>query len=179
MKALLIVDVQNDFCPGGALAVPDGDKIVPVINSIIDKFDLVVSSQDWHPDKGEHFEKWPLHCLQNTKGADFHPDLKVDKINIKALKGTDGSDTGYSAFEATNLNLADELKKRGVKELYVCGLATEYCVRATAVDSMKNGFKTFLVEDAIKGLNEENCIKTINELINLGIKIINSKSVTK
>lgn len=177
MRALLIVDLQNDFCPGGALAVPDGDKIVPVINSIIDKFDLVVSSQDWHPEKGEHFEKWPLHCLQNTKGADFHPDLRTDLIDIKALKGTDGSDTGYSAFEATNLNLAEELKKRGVTDLYVCGLATEYCVRATAIDSVKNRFNTFLIIDAVKGLNEDRCNKTIDELEKMGVKVISSESL--
>src|SRR5690606_19482878 len=109
-KALLIVDVQNDFCPGGALAVKDGDKVVPVINGIIDKFDLVLASKDWHPVDSVHFEKWPVHCVQNTYGADFHPDLQTDKIDRVLLKGTQNKDDGYSAFEATNVSLADFLR---------------------------------------------------------------------
>ena len=177
MKALLIVDLQNDFCPGGALAVPDGDKIVPVINSIMDRFDLVVSSQDWHPDKGEHFDKWPPHCLQNTRGADFHPDLRADKIDIKLLKGTDGSDTGYSAFEATNIDLVKLLKERDIDKLYITGLATEYCVKATAIDALKNGFDTFLIVDATKGLDEAKSKKTIEELEKIGVKPVVSAEI--
>jgi nicotinamidase/pyrazinamidase len=92
--ALLIVDVQNDFCPGGALGVKDGDKIVPTINKIIKKFDLVISSQDWHPEDSVHFEKWPVHCVAGTKGAEFHPDLKSEKIDLRLIKGTDNKDDG-------------------------------------------------------------------------------------
>jgi len=177
MKALLIVDVQNDFCPGGALAVPGGDTVVPVINSIIDKFDLVVSSQDWHPDKGQHFDKWPLHCLQNSKGADFHSALKKDKIDIKALKGTDGSDSGYSAFEATNIDLSMVLKEKGVSDIYVTGLATEYCVKASAMDAVKKGFNTFIILDAVKGLDEEKSRQAIEDLKKMGVKAIFSTEI--
>jgi len=151
LKCLIIVDVQNDFCPGGALAVPDGDKIVPVINEIIKYFDFVVASQDFHPPKGEHFKKWPLHCIAGTKGAELHPDLKKEKIDIFLLKGTDGSDTGYSAFEATNVDLNTMLKEKNIKSVYVVGLASEYCVKATAMDALKKGFEVYVIKDATKG----------------------------
>ena len=97
MKALLIVDVQNDFCPGGALGAPGNDEVVPVINKIQDKFDVVVASKDWHPENSIHFEKWPVHCVANTKGAEFHPDLKTGKIDTIFLKGTGNKDDGYSS----------------------------------------------------------------------------------
>ncbi len=98
MKALLIVDVQNDFCPGGTLAVPEGDKVVPVINQIMDFFPLVIASKDWHPTDSVHFKKWPPHCLQNTPGSDFHPQLNSSKIKTVFLKGTKNKDDGYSTF---------------------------------------------------------------------------------
>ncbi len=154
-RALLIVDVQNDFCPGGALAVEDGDKVVPPINGIMDKFDLVISSQDWHPEKTVHFEKWPEHCVAGTKGAEFHPDLDIDKIDLKLLKGTDNKDDGYSAFEATNRSLTGFLRENNIEQLYVCGLATDYCVKASAIDAITQGFQTFVVTDAIAAVNVE------------------------
>lgn len=152
-KALLIVDVQNDFCPGGALAVENGDKVVPVINRIMDKFDVVVSSQDWHPTDSVHFRNWPPHCIANTHGADFHPDLKTDKINLKLLKGTADKDDGYSAFEATNARLADFLHEQKINNLYICGLATDYCVKATALDALNHGFHTYVIADAVQAVN--------------------------
>jgi nicotinamidase/pyrazinamidase len=153
MKALIIVDVQVDFCPGGALAAAGGDKIIPVINSLMDKFDLVVASRDWHPAQTIHFDKWPVHCVQETHGADFHEQLKSGKIQQQFLKGTENKDDGYSAFEATNKNLADFLKEHKIDELFVTGLATDYCVKATALDSVNNGFKTTVIEDAIAAVN--------------------------
>ncbi|MCA1928253.1 MAG: isochorismatase family protein [Calditerrivibrio sp.] len=177
MKCLLIVDVQNDFCPGGALAVPDGDKVVDIINLIIDKFELVISSQDWHPSSGAHFDRWPIHCVANTEGAALHPALSKEKIDIFLLKGTDGSDTGYSAFEATNINLSDLLKYRNIKSLYVTGLATEYCVKATCIDAVKNGLEVFLVKEGTKGIDDENCKKTLEELKKNGVKIISYKDI--
>jgi len=138
-KALLIVDVQNDFCPGGALGVKEGDKVVSVINSIIDKFDFVISSQDWHPEESIHFEKWPPHCIANTYGADFHPALNTEKIGLKLQKGTANKDDGYSAFEATNVSFSDFLRKNNITNLYVCGLATDYCVKASALDAINHG----------------------------------------
>ncbi len=114
-KALLIVDVQNDFCPGGALGVKEGDQVVPVINSIIDRFDFVISSQDWHPEGSVHFEKWPPHCIAHTRGADFHPGLKTEKIGLKLRKGTADKDDGYSAFEATNVSFSDGRRQEGIR----------------------------------------------------------------
>ena len=126
MKALLIVDVQNDFCPGGALAAPYGDEVVPVINQLMQKFTVIVASKDWHPKNSAHFEKWPLHCVQNTRGAEFHPDLNDQSIQKVFLKGTSGKDDGYSAFEATNEDLKKYLLDKNVDQLYVAGLTTEY-----------------------------------------------------
>lgn len=177
MKCLLIVDVQNDFCPGGPLAVPNGDKVVDIINSIIDKFDLVISSQDWHPSSGEHFKNWPLHCIAETTGADLHPDLNKEKIDIFLKKGTDGSDTGYSAFEATNINLLELLRSKNIKKVYITGLATEYCVKATCMDALNNGLEVFLVKEGTKGINREDCEKTFIELEKNGVRITSFKEI--
>lgn len=149
MKALLIVDVQNDFCPGGALPAPNGDKIIPLINELTDRFSLVVASKDAHPVETRHFEKWPPHCVAGTEGAEFHPVLNTGRINKVFLKGTGDRDDGYSAFEATSDDLEDFLKSRSVSDLYICGLTTEYCVKNSALDAANKGFRTLLVEDAI------------------------------
>jgi nicotinamidase/pyrazinamidase len=153
MRGLLIVDVQNDFCPGGALAVPEGDKVVPVINQLMDKFTVVVASKDWHPQASVHFKHWPPHCVQNTRGAEFQPQLQSKKIQQVFLKGTHDKDDGYSAFEATNLDLNEYLDSKGVTELYVTGLATDYCVKASAIDAAKKGFRVFVVTDAVSAVN--------------------------
>jgi len=153
MKALLIVDVQNDFCPGGALAVPTGDQIVPVINSMLPQFDLVIASKDWHPSQTAHFDQWPVHCVQNSAGADFHPDLNHQEIDQILHKGTGNQDDGYSAFEATNLDLAEFLKQKNVGDLTVVGLATDYCVKASALDAVKQGLKTCVRKDAVRAVN--------------------------
>jgi len=178
-KVLLIVDVQNDFCPGGALAVKDGDKVVPVINSIIDKFDLVLASKDWHPVDSVHFEKWPVHCVQNTYGAEFHPDLQVDKIDRVLLKGTQNKDDGYSVFDATNISLADFLREEGVTDLYVCGLATDYCVKATALDACKQGFRTYVITDAVAAvnLNGGDDKKALEEMSSQGCILVKSSEI--
>ncbi len=179
MKALLIVDVQNDFCPGGTLAVPNGDKVVPVINKLMEAFPLVIASKDWHPKDTVHFQKWPPHCVQGTKGSDFHPKLNTAKINKVFLKGTKNKDDGYSAFEATNADLAEFLKEEEVTDLYVCGLATDYCVKATALDADRNGFETFVVEDAMaavnKGLGDGE--RAFKEMWQSGITLVKSDEV--
>ena len=179
MRALIIVDVQNDFCPGGALPAPEGDRVVPVINKIIDRFPFVVASRDWHPEGTVHFEKWPAHCVENTYGADYHPDLKKEKIDVHLFKGTGNVDDGYSAFEAANINLEQLLKEKEVDEVYVGGLTTEYCVKSTAIDSQKNGFRTFLVTDAVEGVkqNPGDVEKAIDEMAGLGIGMVNSNQV--
>ncbi|MBS1542693.1 MAG: isochorismatase family protein [Bacteroidetes bacterium] len=153
MKALLIVDVQNDFCTGGTLAVPEGEKVVPVINGILNRFKVIVASKDWHPAGSRHFEKWPVHCVQDTYGAAFYPQLDDEKIQKTFLKGTDEKNDGYSAFDATSDNLERFLKEKKVNDLYVCGLATDYCVLASALDARKKGFNVFVVEDAVKGVD--------------------------
>jgi nicotinamidase/pyrazinamidase len=180
MKGLLIVDVQNDFCPGGALAVPDGDRVVPVINSLMDKFPVVVASKDWHPKQTVHFQKWPVHCVHNTRGAEFHPGIISTKIEQVFLKGTGNKDDGYSAFEATNLDLEQYLKHKGVTELYVTGLATDYCVRASAIDASKKGFKTYVVSDAIAAVNVNpgDDQKALDDMKRAGAVLVTSRDIT-
>ncbi len=178
-KALLIVDVQNDFCPGGTLGVKDGDLVVEVINEIIDKFELVISSQDWHPEDSVHFKKWPVHCVADTKGAEFHPKLNSSKINLKLKKGTDNKDDGYSAFEATNINLSQYLKDNEVTTLYICGLTTDYCVKESALDSINRGIHTYVITDAIAAVNAEqgDDKKALNEMYNSGCILVESSEI--
>lgn len=179
MKALLIVDLQNDFCPKGALPAPHGDRVVPVINKMLDKFDYVLASKDWHPVNSIHFETWPVHCVRDTPGAEFHPDLDVSKLDMVFLKGTDNNDDGYSAFEATNKNLVEYLRQKRISELYVAGLTTEYCVKQTVLDALGHGFKTFLIEDAIQGISkkEDDVPKAIAEMKKAGASIVNADDI--
>ena len=154
-KALIVVDVQNDFCPGGTLAVPHGDEVVAPLNKLIDEFlergDPVYKSRDWHPPTTKHFSAyggtWPVHCVQNTEGAAFHPALHNDP-RIKIIsKDMDVAD-GYSAFDETDLN--SQLKQAGVEEVVVGGLATDYCVKHTVLDALKQGYKVKAVEEAMR-----------------------------
>lgn len=162
--ALVIVDVQNDFCPGGALPVPEGDKVVPALNQYIERFQkaglVIYASRDWHPEKTKHFKAygglWPAHCVQNTKGAEFHHDIKLPKEAIILTKGEDPNEDSYSGFQAKtkeNKSFADSLKEKGIERLYVGGLATDYCVRATVLDALKQGVKATILTDAVKGVN--------------------------
>ena len=163
-KALLIVDVQNDFCPGGALAVPEGDHVVPVLNSYISAFlgkNLpILASRDWHPKRSKHFQAfgglWPKHCVQNTTGAKFHPKLKLPKNTIILSKGMDPEEDSYSAFQAADSNgtvLQDVLRILGVDTLFIGGLATDYCVKQSVLDALKYSFHVSVLMDAIKGIN--------------------------
>lgn len=182
-KALLIVDVQRDFCPGGALAVPQGNKIIPCLNKYIKIFSKnklpVFASRDWHPKKTRHFKKfgglWPVHCVQNTKGAKFQPKLKLPKEAITISKGMDSEKDSYSAFQAQDSNgtgFLTLLKYLGVQELYIGGLATDYCVRASCIDALNNGFKVGLLVDAIKGVNlkPRDSEEAIMEIVRQGAK---------
>lgn len=177
MNALILVDVQNDFCPGGALPVPEGDLVVPVINRLQHGFDLVVATQDWHPashgsfavnhpgrNPGETIELaglaqilWPVHCVQNSPGAGFHPALDRSRIAAVFRKGTDPNVDSYSGFfdngRRSSTGLDDYLKSQGVSDVYVCGLATDYCVKATALDAVGLGYRTCLVQEACRGVN--------------------------
>jgi nicotinamidase/pyrazinamidase len=174
MNALIIVDVQNDFCPGGALPASEGDKIIPVINELMNKAQVIVASRDAHPADSQHFKKWPVHCVRGTNGADFHHDLNTKMIQQEVLKGTEDKDDGYSAFEATNVNLADFLKNRKVTDVYITGLTTEYCVKSTALDSIRNGFRTFVVKDAIAAVqpNSEEERKAMADMKNAGVILL-------
>ena len=179
MKALLIVDVQNDFCPGGTLAVEGGDEVVPVINSIMNYFDTVVASRDVHPENTKHFDKWPKHCVKGTKGAELHKDLATSKIDQVFLKGTGSEDDGYSAFEATNLNLESYLRGKGVDTLYLSGLATDVCVKHSAIDATDRGFRTFVVTDAVRGVDAEegDVDRAFAEMQRHGIRSISSQDL--
>ena len=174
MKALVIVDLQNDFLPGGALPAPDGNRIIPEINRMMDQFDLVVASRDWHPKESIHFDRWPPHCIKETEGAAYPEELNSEKINKEFLKGTGDNDDGYSAFEATSSNLDAYLKENDVDELYCCGLTTEYCVKSTALDGVKNGYKTHVIQKATAGVkaNPGDEEKAYREMEKAGVKII-------
>jgi nicotinamidase/pyrazinamidase len=183
-KALLIVDLQNDFCPGGALGVPGADRIVPVINKYIRIFFKkklpIFASADWHPIKTGHFKdfggRWPVHCIHNSKGAQFHPKLKIPKEAILLYKGMDPQRESYSVFQAEDIGgrrFPNLLKVLGIEELYIAGLATDYCVKFSAKDALKNGFKVRLLLDAIKGvdLKSGDSESAIKELTRLGAKM--------
>jgi nicotinamidase/pyrazinamidase len=163
-KALLIVDVQNDFLPGGSLAVPRGDEVIAPLNRHISDFVRdgcsIFASRDWHPAKTKHFKQyggvWPAHCVQNTPGAAFHPGLQLPADCIVVSKGMDPDKDSYSAFDGVNSNrtpLLTLLKERNVDHLYVAGLATDYCVKASALDALRNGFKLSILLDAIRGVD--------------------------
>ncbi len=157
--ALLIVDVQNDFCPGGALPVPEGDLVVPVLNRWIAQAEArgipVFASRDWHPNNHISFKgrggPWPPHCVQGTPGAAFHPDLKLPRDVRIVSKAKHPDKDSYSAFGGTDL--ADRLRRANVKNVWIGGLAQDYCVRATALDALQHGFKTHLITDATRAVN--------------------------
>ncbi|MDH7603523.1 MAG: isochorismatase family protein [Melioribacter sp.] len=179
MKALFIVDLQNDFLPNGALPTPKGNIIIPVLNKIMDKFDFVLASKDWHPENTIHFEKWPVHCVQGTYGAEIPKELNSEKIHKIFLKGTGNKDDGYSAFEATNENLTEFLKSNNIDELFVTGLTAEYCVKQTVLDALKNGFKTYVIRDGIEGIyqHEGDVENAFTEMEKAGAVILTSDKI--
>ncbi|RKY33089.1 MAG: bifunctional nicotinamidase/pyrazinamidase [Candidatus Omnitrophota bacterium] len=189
-KALLVVDMQNDFCPGGALGVPQGDKIIPKINRYIKFFSKrklpIFATRDWHPPRTKHFKDfggaWPVHCIRNTRGALFHPKLKLPKNAILLYKGIDAKKDGYSAFEAqdsSGMAFPRILGLLGIKELFICGLATDYCVKFSGLEAIKQGFKVKILLDAIQGVNlkPDDSEKAINELVRKGAKKITLKNM--
>lgn len=204
MKALLIIDVQNDFCPGGNLAVPDGDTVVPIINTLIDRFDIIIQTQDWHPSDhssfaSNHPEKnpyetvelaygtqvlWPDHCIQNSKGAEFHPKLNTKKTQVIIRKGFRKDIDSYSTFyendKITTTGLRGYLKERGVKELFVTGLATDFCVKWSILDGLEAGFKMFLVQDAVKGIDLNGSLQiALDEMKEKGAVFVTSDRISK
>jgi nicotinamidase/pyrazinamidase len=155
MIALIVVDVQQDFCPGGALAVRDGDAVVGPVNELAREADFVVATRDWHPSDhgsfGEHGGPWPVHCVAGTSGAELHPGVDAAAIDLIVDKGQDRAAEGYSGFEATGLE--DELRSRGVDEVHVAGLALDYCVKATALDAARAGFDVVVHRGATRAVD--------------------------
>ena len=174
---LLVIDVQNDFCPGGALEVPDGDNVVTAINDLMQRFTHIALTQDWHPPGHSSFASshdgaapfsvtnmpygeqtlWPDHCVQGSAGADFHSSLVTTSADVIVRKGYRKSIDSYSAFfendKSTPTGLTGYLKERGIERVFCCGLATDFCVRFSAEDARKNGFETFVVEHACRGID--------------------------
>jgi nicotinamidase/pyrazinamidase len=156
-EALLIVDFQNDFTPGGALPVREGDRIAARVNELAadPRFDLVVATRDWHPADHGSFEPhggpWPVHCVQGTEGADLHPALEHARIDVIVDKGTDPATDGYSGFDGTNLG--EVLRARGIDRITVVGLATDYCVKNTAVDALREGFEVTVDSAGVRGVD--------------------------
>lgn len=205
MKALIIVDVQNDFCPGGALAVENGDAIIDIINRLQHQFDLVVATQDWHPADhksfaANHADKnigdvielaglpqvlWPTHCVQNTDGAAFHPRLQTQNIARIFRKGEDETVDSYSGFfdnghrRATGLGAY--LKEQKATQVFVCGLATDYCVKFTALDARELGFDVTLIEDACRGveLHDGDIARSVDAMREAGVKVVNSSELLR
>ena len=158
-EALVIVDFQNDFTPGGALAVPDGDAVGERLNALAASgdYDLVVATRDWHPpDHGSFAAQggiWPVHCVADTPGAELHPALDARRVDVVVDKGRDPATEGYSGFDGTDL--AALLRERGIDRVTVAGLATDYCVRATALDALREGFAVILDTAASRGIDAE------------------------
>lgn len=183
--ALIVVDVQNDFCPRGALAVKDGDRIVPLINALSPRFAHRVFTRDWHPANHCSFSEaprfadksWPPHCIASSHGSAFHVRLSVPNDAILVEKGTDPGAEAYSGFQGTNLAAA--LRERGVDRVFICGLATDYCVKHTAIDALRGGFRVAVLEDACRAVDVPpgSGAAAFAELGNAGAAIVRTESV--
>ena len=203
MKALIIVDVQNDFCPGGALAVPEGDEVVPVANRLMPRFDPVVATQDWHPPDHVSFAAnhpgreplevievdgleqtlWPVHCVQGTPGASVHRGLNLVGVERVFQKGQDPRVDSYSGFfdngHRRATGLGDYLKAKGAGPLYIVGLALDYCVKYTALDARRLGFETVLVLDACRGIDLKpgDVHRAVEEMQKAGVTVTDSEGI--
>ena len=200
MNALLLVDLQCDFLPGGALPVSCGDEVIEIANRLQPRFDLVVASQDWHPADHQSFAAnhpgkqpgdeislggdrqvlWPVHCVQGTPGAELAPALEKQFIRKTFAKGVDSQIDSYSAFfdngHLRSTGLGEYLREQGVDEVYILGLATDYCVKATALNAVELGFKTYLIEDACRGVNLRpgDVARALDEMQAAGVRVIRS-----
>lgn len=202
MKALIVVDIQNDFCPGGALAVPGGDEVVKPANRLMQSFNCVVQTQDWHPSDHSSFASnhegknpydalemkygeqvlWPDHCVQGTKGAEFHPDLETTPSQMIVRKGFRQNIDSYSAFfendHKTVTGLHGYLQARKVDELFVLGLATDFCVKWTVLDGLKLGYNVTLIEDAVRGIDIDGSVDAaMKEMKEAGVVLTHSTNI--
>jgi nicotinamidase/pyrazinamidase len=183
--ALIVVDMQRDFMPGGALPVPQGDLIIPAINRLAARFACRVFTRDWHPPKHLSFsarptfkdKSWPAHCVQNTPGAGFHPSLRVDLADRIISKGTDPRQEAYSGFQGTDLEAW--LEARNVQRVFIVGVATDYCVKATALDAQAAGFSAFVVTDAVRGVDQPagSAAAALAELERAGVHLTTSQEL--
>ena len=186
---LLIIDVQNDFCPGGTLAVTGGDEVIEPLNKLSRFFELkggkCAATQDWHPEGHVSYSVWPNHCLKGSKGAEFHPSLELDQINLILRKGFRKDLDSYSAFyendKITPTGLDSYVKSLSIDTVYIGGLATDYCVYYSALDAVKLRLKTYVINDAVRGVDipEGNTVKAINEMKKQGIVFIESGDLLK
>jgi len=199
MRALLVVDIQNDFCPGGALAVPDGDTIITTVNKLVNVFDAVIQTQDWHPADHSSFASahdglepydtvemnygtqvlWPDHCVQGSMGAEFHPELNTLKTQVIIRKGFRKAIDSYSTFfendQETTTGLTGYLNQRGITDLYTVGLATDFCVKWSILDGIDEGFNMHIVEDAVKGIDLDGSLDAAwDEMKEQGVNIVTS-----
>lgn len=201
MHALIIVDIQNDFLPGGALAVPRGDEIIPVVNELQKTFGLVVATQDWHPANHKSFASshpgmrafdkivlhgleqvlWPDHCVQGSLGAELHNDLELNKVEAIFRKGMDPEIDSYSGFydngHKKSTGLAGYLRERRVTKVYICGLASDYCVFFTARDAIKENFETYIIEDAARAIDSNGFVMAKDEILSTGGQIITTENL--
>lgn len=185
--ALLIVDVQRDFCPGGSLTVPRGDSIVPILNRVVTSFDMsgsqIFLTRDWHPPHHISFKErggiWPPHCIQGTAGAEFHPDLFVPSQSVIISKGSDPDKDVYSGFEGTNL--AKKLRALNVQEIFIGGLATDYCVKESSLDALRMGFKVNVMKDCVMAieLNPGDGENALQQIAKAGGRIVSSGDAIK
>ncbi|HKZ00946.1 MAG TPA: bifunctional nicotinamidase/pyrazinamidase [Pyrinomonadaceae bacterium] len=180
-RALIVVDVQNDFCPGGALPVAHGDEVVATLNQLIEQFlergEPVFESRDWHPLKTKHFAAhggtWPVHCVQNTRGAEFHPGL-LDDMHIRVVSKGLGNEDSYSAFDGTDLDL--QLRRLGIEELWIGGLATDYCVKNTVLEGLRYGYTVKAIANAMRAVELEpgDSERALEEMRQAGAEIMSS-----
>jgi nicotinamidase/pyrazinamidase len=203
MDALLVVDIQNDFLPGGALAVPDGDQVIPIANRLVGFFSLILATQDWHPANhgsfaANHLNRhpgevinlngimqvlWPVHCVQGSSGAAFSAQLRTERFSKVFRKGIDPGIDSYSGFfdngKRRSTGLAEYLRDRRVNQLFICGLATDYCVKFSALDAVDSGVRTHVIEDACRGveLNPGDSAAAIAEMRKAGVSIVESASL--
>lgn len=201
MKTLVLIDIQNDFMPGGALAVPRGDEIISLVNRLQERFELVIATQDWHPKGHTSFASshpnksefdtisingiqqvlWPEHCVQNTRGADFHDELETSRIEAIFRKGTNSNIDSYSGFfdnaHLKSTGLSGYLKEKGAAQLYFAGLAGDYCVNFSVLDALAEGFESVLIEDATRSLSGEEFENAKKEIIKKGGAIRTSEKL--
>jgi len=190
MNALIIVDLQNDFLPGGALAVPHGNEVIPLANELQQRFELVLATQDWHPPNhgsfaANHIQQilWPVHCVQNTKGAEFAPSFDTSRIAHIFHKGIDPKIDSYSTFfdnaHRRETGLADYLKKRAINEIYLMGLALDYCVKYSTLDARQLGLNTYVIVDGCRGIELEagDIERAIDEMKRVGAVLLQSSEL--